>query len=109
MQDGAFRQLLLLGQLKHVMKLSLSSGVSNALQHFWQVKVTWEVLHQRRCYLSMLIQLSAEQGLPSPLPLADRHRADIRSLLCTLAAPYSALRTVKLLPEPVLILAAVEV
>lgn len=59
--------------------------------------------------MSTLLQLSADLGLHSPLPLAERHGADISSPLCTLATPYSALRTVKLLLEPVLVLAAVEV
>lgn len=38
-QDGAFCQPSLLGQAKHVMKLNFSSGVSESLKHFWQVKV----------------------------------------------------------------------
>lgn len=76
---------------------------------FGRLELHWEVFRQRRYYLSVLLQLSAEPGLRSPLPLAERHRADISSPLCALATLYSALRTAKLLPEPVLILAAAEV
>ena len=104
-QDGAFRLPSLVGQANHVMELSLSSGVSSSLKHFWQVKVTLAHLY----YLSTLLQVSAELGLHSPLPSAERHRTDNSSLLCTLASPSSALRTVKLLPQTALILAAVEV
>lgn len=39
MWDGAFHQPSPLGQAKHITKLSLSSGVSNALRCFCQVKV----------------------------------------------------------------------
>lgn len=103
-QDGAFYQALLLGQVKHVAKLSHSSGVSNIFAgwSFIGRSCTKEGITCPHCSSFQLNQVS---------PLLCPWQKDTEPTWAPCSALwqlYSALRTVKLLPEPVLILAAVE-